>query len=78
MPISTPVALETPPAQVLYRLRFKQGINCDRWVLFWHGTDLTQAIVRGRNHCETMNYKFLLVEPALVDLDAMEKRFTGS
>ena len=35
---------------------------------------LAQAIIRGRNHCEKMNYKWITVRPFIVDLEEQEER----
>jgi hypothetical protein len=62
----------------LYKLRFKTGTNPDRWLMFYLNGDLDAAIVRGRKHCNIMNFKFIHVEQALFDLDEAERSLQGS
>jgi hypothetical protein len=45
---------------------------------FWHEGDLRSAIARGKNHCEKMGIRFIFVRPFLSDLEADEKRHTGT
>ena len=42
-------------------------------VFTYHGT-LPEAIERGKQHCERMQYRFIKVRPFIVDLDEREVR----
>ena len=42
--------------------------------VFGHSGNLTSAIIRGRDHCEVMNYRFIKVRPFIVNLDDQERR----
>lgn len=54
-----------------YRLVFFQGTRQDEKIFPFKGGQ-SDAILRGRLHCERMGYRFGIVRPAIVDLDHQE------
>ena len=64
-------------ARKLYKLYFKKGSNPRCEIIFELPGTLVDAINRGRDHCVKMNYKFIHVEQYLLDLDAVERNFSG-
>lgn len=72
------------PAQVsahsfssLWRLFYKRGMNPRAEAVFPFKGDKDQAIKRGREFCLRCNFKFIHVEPFLIDLDETEREFLG-
>lgn len=61
----------------LWRLFYKKGNNPRCECVFRLDASKREAIERGRIHCTKMNYKFIHVEPLLVDLDLSEAEYTG-
>ncbi len=61
----------------LWTMFFKRGMNPRAQVVFPFNGTKDEAIKRGREHCLRMNFKFIHVEPFLVDLDQTEKDFQG-
>lgn len=71
--MSSPALPKNDPTR--YVLYYRQGNELGykiKWFDFIG--DLPAAIVRGRNHCTNMNFKFLFVRPFLSDLDQDEKQ----
>ena len=69
---------KTSPAQVLpqilYSLYYRQGNNPHPQFTFFYlpATDMQKVTARAKRHCEVMNYRFVYVRPAIVDLDKEE------
>lgn len=61
----------------LWRLFYKVGYNPRAELVFPLDGEKDEAIRRGRDHCTRMNYKFIHVEPFIVDLDLTERQFFG-
>lgn len=61
----------------LWKLFYKVGYNPRAELVFPFVGEKDEAINRGREHCKRMNYKFIHVEPFIVDLDATERNFFG-
>lgn len=55
-----------------YKLIFSQGTKIDDKIFPFEG-GLKDAITEGRRHCEVMNYRFIMVRPAIVDLKHQER-----
>lgn len=58
---------------ILYFMH-KSGRAIPETKIFPFKGSLDQAVVRGRDHCEIMNYKFLRVRPFIVDLEDQEEK----
>jgi hypothetical protein len=69
--------IDTKSLACLYTMFYKRGMNPRAQLIFAHNGDKDSAIKRGREHCLRMNFKFIHVEPFLVDLDETEKQFQG-
>ena len=63
----------------LYHLFFRQGSNPHpQDTLFYHSSkDMRVVVERAKRFCENMNYRFTQVKPAIVDLDAEERKSRG-
>ena len=59
----------------LWKLFFKRGMNPRAELVFSFKGTKEEAIKRGREFCLRCNFKFIHVEPFLVDLDQTEKDF---
>lgn len=55
-----------------YKLVFSQGTRIDEKIFTFDG-GLKDAITKGRSHCQNMGYRFVMVRPAIVDLEHQEK-----
>lgn len=67
-----PAAVTVERLTHLWRLFFKRGMNPRGEIIFAFDGEKDSAIKRGREHCLRMNFKFIHVEPFLVDLDKSE------
>lgn len=56
----------------MFELHFRVGNRKPQIKIFQLDGDMLQAITRGRDHCDRMNYRFCGVYPFLVDLDMQE------
>lgn len=56
----------------VFRLQYRQGNEIKEKHFNFSGP-LQEAILRGRDHCEKMGYRFILVRPFIVDLEHQEK-----
>lgn len=66
-------------AVTLWRLFYRRGDNPGHMFKeFYHPGDLGKVINRCKEHCTTMNYRFISVKPAIVDLAEEEKEHTNS
>jgi hypothetical protein len=75
----TKPGIPIPNAKSLYVLYYRQGANpsyMQKWFEF--SGNLTEAINRGRKHCEIMNMRFLSVRPFLSDLETEEKSLSAT
>lgn len=63
------------PGDVLYTLHYRKSDNPHAMFLFfWAPTrDMKVVVERIKRHCEAMNYRFVHVQPAIVDIDKAEK-----
>ena len=59
----------------LWKLFFKTGMNPRAELIFPFNGTKEEAIKRGRAYCLNVNFKFIHVEPFLVDLDESERYF---
>lgn len=62
------------PPKVLYTLYYRQGSNPHPQFtsFFMSSVDMQQVTQRAKRHCEVMNYRFVYVRPAIIDLDKEE------
>ncbi len=65
------------PAPVLYTLYFREGRNPHPQFSFFNlpTRDMKMVTERAKKHCEIMNYRFVYVRPAIIDLDKEENIF---
>jgi hypothetical protein len=61
----------------LWKLFFKRGMNPRAELVFSFKGSKDKAIKRGREFCLKCNFKFIHVEPFLVDLEQTEREFLG-
>jgi hypothetical protein len=64
----------SPAQRYLFQLYYRQGSNPHpNFVFFYHNSkDMKSVTERSKRHCEVMNYRFVYVKAAIVDLDAVE------
>jgi hypothetical protein len=62
------------PDPILYTLYYRQGANPHpNFVSFYlHTKDMKVVAERAKRHCEVMNYRFVYVKQAIIDLDREE------
>ena len=60
--------------KILYQLYYRQGNNPHpQTVMFYFGgTDMKAVVDRSKRFCEVLNYRFVHVRAAIVDLDREE------
>ena len=60
--------------KILYMLYFRQGRNPHpQFSLFYHQSkDPKVAMQRAQRHCEVQGFKFVSVQPAIVDMDKQD------
>jgi hypothetical protein len=60
--------------KILYILYYRQGANPHPQFLFFYHNSSDMKIIaeRAKKHCDFMNFRFVYVRPAVVDLDKME------
>lgn len=73
--IAVPTPIKPDVLTNLWKLFFKAGMNPRCELVFPFNGTKEDAIKRGREFCLRVNYKFIHVEPFLVDLDESEKKF---
>jgi len=71
---NTAQMLPTLAGKILYILYYRQGANPHpQFLFFYHSsTDMKVIAERAKKHCDFMNFRFVYVRPAVVDLDKME------
>lgn len=76
----TPTETKTPPSKngspkdgaIVWTLYYIRGGPHTQTTHFMLNGDLRAAYARAKRHCEVMNYRFVRVEPFLIDLDSAE------
>lgn len=70
------IAAAPKPKMRMWILYYRYGIAPNLWKAFELPAALTlqDALVRAKQHCLTMGYKFNFVQPFLQDLDEQEMR----
>lgn len=67
--------LATKEKQSLFILYYRQGQNPHTvFKLFFGGGPFNQIVSRAKNFCETMNYRFVTVTPAIINFEEEEKK----
>jgi hypothetical protein len=69
-----PLKAPFPTDSIIYILYYRQGNNPHPQFCFFHHTSTDMKVIseRAKRHCEVMNYRFVYVRAALVDLDRAE------
>lgn len=62
------------PGKIIYVLYYRQGNNPHPQFLFFYHSSSDMKIIaeRAKKHCDFMNFRFVYVRPAVVDLDKAE------
>lgn len=67
-----------PTLRRTFILYYRYGAQKPSDKVFEHVGTLRDAITRGKQHCETMDFRFIAVRPFIVDLDDQERQRTES
>jgi len=74
--LQQPAGLETNAKKSLFVLYYRTGMNPHpQNVMFFAEGTLQQIIERAKNFCNNTNKRFHLCIPAIIDLDAEEKKY---
>jgi len=75
---TTTPQIQSAPRTSQFTLFFRVGANpYPQSVNFNFSGTFRDAIVRAQKHCEIMNYRFVSVRPAIIDMDEVEKHHLG-
>jgi hypothetical protein len=75
--LQQPVGLEINSKKSLFVLYYRTGMNPHpQNVMFFGEGTMQQIIARAKSFCENTNKRFHLCIPAIIDLDAEEKKYS--